>query len=315
MNDRILELLERAVRRRRPLKARTNAIRLVNSVGDGLEDLLLDQYGRHFCAQIFHERWLAHKEWLTTFVRERLGGEYLVVKDRTVSPLSRPDAFKTSVWIGHAPSTTVVHEHGLRFGVDLNDGLNSGLFLDMRANRKLVGEMSQGKRVLNAFAYTCSFGVHCQAAGASSVTNVDISQKSLERGRKNYALNHITPVRNEFIRANAVEYCERALRIDNRFGLIVLDPPSFARHDGKVFTVKRDLASLVGTAWKLLHPGGAIFVATNFTGMTPKDLEAMVASSAAHRAIKRIRRLGQDRDFVGTGRSPESYLAAILVES
>ena len=314
MDDKTIGLLEAAVEKRQPLKNYANALRLVNGFGDGLDGLVMEQYGRHFVIQIFDKRWLREKEALAGFVKNRCDGQYLIIKDRTESVSSHPDAIKASVWIEYAASQTIVQENGLRFGVDLNDTLNSGLFLDMRHNRKVVARLANGRKVLNCFAYTCSFGVYCRSAGALSVVNVDISRKSLCRGRSNYELNQLVPSYNEFIRADAAQYFKRAVKKDNRFDLIILDPPSFARHEGKTFSVKKDLGRLIDSAMKVLNPGGFLFVATNFSGMSHEHLEDMISAAAPERRIKRVQHLGQDEDFVGSGLLPESYLAAVLVE-
>lgn len=301
------------MRRRRPVRRHTNALRLVNGLGDGLKGLVLEQYDRHLVAQIFHERWLEEREGLADFVKTRCSGRYFVVKDRTEGSSSRPGAFKTDVWIEHPTSKTIVEEYGLTFGVDLNDTLNSGLFLDMRRNRVIVAALAAGRKVLNCFSYTCSFGVHCRNAGAVQVVNVDVSPRSLARGRANYELNRLTAAENEFIRGDAVQYLKRALVKANHFDLVILDPPSFARHDGKTFTVKKDLGRLIDSAVKVLNPDGALFVSTNFSGLSHGHLEEMTRAAAVRRRIKKIQRLGQDADFPGSGRMAESYLAALLV--
>ncbi|MBF0569465.1 MAG: class I SAM-dependent rRNA methyltransferase [Candidatus Omnitrophica bacterium] len=312
--DKIIRSLQEAVGKRAPLKSRTNALRLVNSFGDDLDGLVLEQYGRHCVAQVFEEHWLKEQRLLADFVKEELGAEYFLIKDRTQSASSKPDAIRMNVLIDSGSSRTIVEEDGIKFEVDMNDTLNTGLFLDMRANRKVVGERARGRKVLNTFAYTCSFGVHARAGGASAVVNVDISRKNLERGRINYQLNQLPSAENEFIRADAVQYLERAVKKDNRFDLIILDPPSFARHEGKVFSVKKDLAHLLRMAIAVLEPDGTLFVATNYSEMTHDYLEGLIETEARDRAIKKIERFGQDEDFVGSGLMPESYLAALLVE-
>ncbi|MBF0484363.1 MAG: class I SAM-dependent rRNA methyltransferase [Candidatus Omnitrophica bacterium] len=309
----IVDLLKSAVKKRESFRAYTNAIRLVNGVGDKLDGLVLEQYDQYFVAQIFDRRWFKEKVVLIELVKE-LGGKYFVVKDRGSSASSQSDDIKREVWIEVDTSKTVVEEQGLKFEVDLNDTLNTGLFLDMRHNRKTVAELARGRKVLNCFAYTCSFGVYCRAAGAVSVINVDVSKKCLDRGRKNYELNNIVSEPNEFIKADAVEYLTKAVKKENRFDLIILDPPSFSRCDGKTFSVKKDMACLIKLAVKVLNPGGVLFAAVNFSEMTAKDLEFMVVDAKLAAGIKNIKYLKQDKDFIGTGLVPESYLAAVLVE-
>lgn len=310
--DDVTQLFITAFNKRQGLRAQTNAVRLVNGYGDGLEGLFLDQYNHHINIQILETSWYEHYPLILSLVQEYCGAEYVIVKDRTGTASSEAGKFPVLVLLENAASQTEVVENNCKYAVDLNDTLNTGLFLDMRANRALVAGLAWGRKVLNAFAYTCSFGVACRLQGASAVVNVDVGRKCLERGRHNYALNGLEPAANEFIRADVVEYLQKAAKKDNRFDLIILDPPSFARHDGRVFSVKKDLAPLVKAAMKVLNPKGLIFVATNYTEIAVETLEDMVYDSADERTVKPVRALGQDTDFVGSGLMIESYLAAVL---
>jgi 23S rRNA (cytosine1962-C5)-methyltransferase len=310
MKESISQTFARAFKKREALLKSTNAVRLVNGIGDGLNGLVIEQYNRHFVVQIFEKMWLEELTHIKRFFKEEYVADFLIIKDRSSSPSSNPDAFRTEVLIEQAPSTTIVEEYGVKFSVDLNDGLNSGLFLDMRQNRQVVRALSKDKKVLNCFAYTCSFGVHCKAAGAVSVSNVDISQKCLQRGRNNYELNQLPVGEYEFVRADAGYYLDRAVLKGNRFDMIILDPPSFSRHDKQVFSVKKDLEGLIHLSLKALNPGGHLFVATNFSGITALHLQAMLP---ANQKFNTVEQYTQDKDFIGTGRSAESYLAAMLV--
>jgi 23S rRNA (cytosine1962-C5)-methyltransferase len=314
MNSRTVDLLETAMNKRQLLRRHTNAVRLVNGSGDGLKGLVLEQYDRHFVAHVFDAQWIAQKDALTNFLKHRCAARYFIMKDRTESGTFSADDLKITVEIAEVSSQTIVQENRLKFAVDLNDTLNSGLFLDMRRNRKLVAGLAKGCKVLNGFAYTCSFGVYCRAAGALSVVNVDISRKSLARGRVNYQLNQLMPAPDEFVSADVVRYLKRALKKDNRFDVIILDPPSFARYEGKTFSVKKNLAELIDLAIKVLNPNGNLFISTNLSEMSHDQLTNMIFSAVPKQRIKNIRRLGQDEDFPGSGRMPESYLAAVLVK-
>ena len=314
MDKKTIDLIEAAISKRKPLRKITNALRLVNGLGDALPGLVLEQYDDHYVIHLFNKRWIAHKEVLAEFVETRLGASYLIIKERLDPQALKSEQINASVYIDQAPSRTVVQENALHFGVDLNDGLNSGLFLDMRRNRKIVAGLTKGAKVLNCFAYTCSFGVYARASGASSVINVDISRKSLERGRENYTLNQLDYAETEFVRADALTYMKLALKKGNRFGCVILDPPSFARHDGKIFSVKKDFSELIDAAMNILEPGGVLLAATNFSGLSHQALEDMVVAGGREK-VKSIKPLGQDTDFRGSGRMPESYLAALLVKT
>ena len=311
MDKKTISLIWTAAAKRRPLKKITNALRLVNGLGDGLPGLVFEQYYRHYVIHLFDKEWIPQKEALAGFIQTCFKPNYLIIKERLDPKALKAEQINASVRVEHGSSQTVVRENGLSFGVDLNDGLNSGLFLDMRRNRKFVAGFTKGTRVLNCFAYTCSFGVYARDCGAREVVNVDISRKSLERGRANYGLNQLVYGKNEFVRADAQEFMGRAIRKGDRFGCVVLDPPSFARHAGKVFSIKKDLAILVRSALDVLEPGGILFVSTNFSGITRGELKRLVLAGGKEK-VTLMKQVGQDADFPGSGRMPESYLAGLL---
>lgn len=166
------------------------------------------------------------------------------------------------------PSFTVV-ERGLRFEVNLHRYLDSGLFLDHRETRRLVGQAARGRRVLNLFAYTGSFTVYCAAGGARATVTVDMSRTYQDWTRRNLALNGLAdPVRHQLVTGDVLTYLAAAGARRERFDLIVLDPPSFSnsKRMQASFDVQRDHAGLVAQAGALLAPGGALYFSTNRQG-------------------------------------------------
>ncbi len=312
LNDRTLQLFKNAFAKRESLRKITNAIRLVNGKGDLLDDLLIEQYANHFVAQIYHPRWLEQAQFLTDCLQDHFQVDYFILKDRCKDTSANPDAFKSHVLVANKPSKTIIQENGLKFEVDLNNGLNSGLFLDMRQNKLLIAQSCKDKKVLNCFSYSCSFGVYAKHFGAYEVINVDISKKILELGKRNYELNDLTPGPFEMVKLDTVKYLERAVKKDNCFDIIIIDPPTFARVEGKVFHVQKALPKLIENALHVLNPHGKLFVSSNLTSLSHNHLEHMLKVSS--RIPKKIHRLGQDKDFVGSGLIKESYLAAIWAE-
>lgn len=294
----------KAIQRRQKLAIATNAMRLINGAGDGLEGLLIDRYHKHVHAQFLSEHWHEHKEEISRILATCFPLEYLIIKSR------RGLGIKTEVLIGSDPCT-VVCEHGITFEVNLNDGLNCGLFLDMRRNRWMVAEASQQAKVLNCFSYTCSFGLYARAAGARQVINTDISRKILGRGKRNYQLNGITASPDEFVQVDSLFYLQRALKKGNHFDVIILDPPSFARNKGKVFQIKRDLPSMMEMAVAILNPKGRLMVSTNYSEISHADLENMLARALKGRRLFKVERIGQDEDFRASNSFKESYLAGL----
>jgi 23S rRNA (cytosine1962-C5)-methyltransferase len=299
--------LNTAIKHRARLSSITNAMRLVNGRGDDLDGLLIDRYDKHFHVQVLSEHWHKHMEEICRVLISQLPVAYLIVKFR------RGLDIKIEVLIGSQPQT-IVEEHGIKFEVNLNDGLNCGLFLDMRHNRWMVGQSCKGKKVFNGFSYTCSFGVHARVGGAQEVINTDISRKILERGGNNYQLNDLSPAPEEFVRASSISFLQRAFKKGNGFDVVILDPPSFARHETGVFQVKRDLPKLMALAVAVLNPAGYLLVTTNYSEISHADLERILSRGLNGRRVARIQRVGQDEDFRGSNSFKESFLVGLWVK-
>jgi len=316
MPSQIPGLFEKAFRYREALSLSTNAMRLVNSKGDGLDGLIVDRFNKHFVVYILDAGWHPHKNIVREVLVGRFDIDYLLFKDRTVSDTRSAEKIAVEVVVDRQGSQTIVEENGLRFQVDLNDHLNQGLFLDMRNNRKLVASHAQNKEVLNCFAYTCSFGAYCRKFGATRVVNVDISSKFLKRGEENYRLNRLPTGRSEFLHEHALQYIERAVKRNNFFDIIILDPPSFSRYEGKVFSVKKDIPSMIEKALCALKSSGILFVSTNLSSISRAQLEewSFRAAKKVQRKIVEIDRLSQDIDFRGSGLMKESFLSALLIK-
>jgi len=159
----------------------------------------------------------------------------------------------------------VIVEGGLRFIVNLEAYLDTGLFLDHRALRAIARARAAGRRMLNLFAYTGSFTVYAAAGGATATDTVDLSNTYLDWAARNFAANGIDLQRNALIRADVLAWLEVARAEGRRYGLIVLDPPAFSNSkamDG-VLDIQRDHVTLVSAARALLDPGGELYFSTN----------------------------------------------------
>jgi 23S rRNA (guanine2445-N2)-methyltransferase / 23S rRNA (guanine2069-N7)-methyltransferase len=155
-----------------------------------------------------------------------------------------------------------VHEGGCRFLVNLSDYLDTGLFLDHRLTRALIGELAARRRFLNLFAYTGTATVYAARGGASSTTTVDLSSTYLEWARRNLQLNGVSGRQHETVRADCLDWIKTAR---DRYGLIFLDPPTFSNSksmDG-TFDVQRDHAWLLRATARLLTPDGILIFSTN----------------------------------------------------
>jgi 23S rRNA (cytosine1962-C5)-methyltransferase len=173
---------------------------------------------------------------------------------------------------------TVVREAGLQYGLDFAAGYSAGLFIDQRANRNFVRRIAP-KKLLNTFAYTCSFSVVAAQTGAATVS-VDLSKKSLDRGRENFALNGIDQAGHQFIADDVLDVLPRLARRGERFDCIILDPPTFSRgNKGRRFQVEQDMEKLVTAALEVAEPNARILLSTNCARLNVRDLEQIARYS------------------------------------
>ncbi len=212
----------------------------------------------------------------------RIFGKYLPqqASERGVPALLRGEA-------GGALETEV-REAGVTYGLDFAGGYSAGLFIDQRANRARLRGWKP-KRVLNTFAYTCSFSVVAALAGAETVS-VDLSKRSLTRGEENFARNGLDPkAGHRFIADDVLAVLPRLARRGEKFDAIVLDPPTFSRNQaGAAFQVQRDFGQLVTLALEVAAPGARILLSVNHSAMRVADLEW-----AARTALKLAGRSGR----------------------
>lgn len=159
---------------------------------------------------------------------------------------------------------TTVHEYGAQFQVNLSDYLDTGLFLDHRWARRELGRLSQGKNVLNLFAYTCTASVQAALGGAREVTSVDLSKTYLAWGEDNFRLNALPLREHQFIQADCLQWLQRQPP-QQRYDVIFLDPPTFSnsKRMQDVLDVQRDHVMLLKLAARLLKDDGVILFSNN----------------------------------------------------
>ncbi|RUO55711.1 bifunctional 23S rRNA (guanine(2069)-N(7))-methyltransferase RlmK/23S rRNA (guanine(2445)-N(2))-methyltransferase RlmL [Pseudidiomarina homiensis] len=159
---------------------------------------------------------------------------------------------------------TTVHEYNAQFEVNLSDYLDTGLFLDHRWARRELGRLSDGKNVLNLFAYTCTASVQAALGGAQQVTSVDLSKTYLSWGEDNFRLNGLPVRQHQFIQADCLQWLQRQPP-QQRFDVIFLDPPTFSnsKRMQDVLDIQRDHVMLLKLAARLLKDDGVILFSNN----------------------------------------------------
>lgn len=245
-----LEWLDVAIQNRL-LTEGTDAFRLADS-----SRLWVERFGS--AGMISHQSTLP--DGLIEETRKRLGSGPLFVRRLVHGPGSanRPER------VGGIGSETIfsAHEAGLTFEVDFSSGYSCGLFLDQRANRARLKALAP-RRVLNCFAYTCSFSVVAAAAGAVT-TSVDLARAALNRGRRNFDRNGLPTQGHRFLEDDARDALPRLARRGEKFDAIILDPPTFARgRGGRVFQVEDHIENLLRMALECATEETNILISTN----------------------------------------------------
>jgi 23S rRNA (cytosine1962-C5)-methyltransferase len=205
-----------------------------------------------------------------------------------------------------------VLESSARYLVRPDSGLSVGLFLDMREVRDWLRTMSRGRTVLNLFAYTCSLGVSAALGGAQRVLNVDLSRQALAWGQANYQLNDLAADPHDFVFGEAFDWLGRFARRDQRFDMVIVDPPSFS---STPFSVLRDYPRLVEAAARIVAPAGILLAATNHSSTSDERFEAWLHDglTRANRYARLLRRWHEPAmDFpMPAGRGPSLKVRAL----
>jgi 23S rRNA (cytosine1962-C5)-methyltransferase len=309
-----LETIRAAVRRRDRVADVATAYRLVHGEGDGLPSLICDRY----------DRWLVVQ--LMSAGLERFRGEILAALLELLDPtgvLARNDVplrakenlpVAPELLHGSVPQEVEIVEHGVRYLAAPWEGQKTGAFLDQRENRAFVGALARG-RALDCFSYHGSFALHL-ASRADRVTALDISAAALARAAENCALNAITNV--DLVEANAFDYLREREQAGDRFDMIVLDPPAFAKNRSAVPAALRGYKEINLRAMRLLARGGLLFTASCSFHLTKPLFLDMLQSAAADSgrriALREVR--GQPLDHPEVLTIPETgYIKGALLEA
>jgi 23S rRNA (cytosine1962-C5)-methyltransferase len=309
--------LDAAIHLRRSMLGWTGpgtACRLVFSEGDGLSGCTVDQYDRWLVVQFTSLGLAQRREMLVELLIDLLRPEGILLRtERGIGQLEGIELHDGVLW-GHVPGEPlIIEEEGIRFRVNLFEGQKTGFYLDQRENRRAVARLALGRRVLDAFCYTGGFGLQAARAGARAVLGVDLSEPALALAYENARLNGLDQV--SFLRADVFKQMEALQRAGEQFGLIVLDPPKFARARSAVEEALRGYRRLQTLALRLLESNG-ILVTCCCSGLITMDmLENLLAQLAAEeqRDIQILQRRGQAADHPVSVTCPESsYLKCLI---
>jgi 23S rRNA (cytosine1962-C5)-methyltransferase len=301
-----VRILHEAAQSRRPLWDRTDALRLHDADQDAVSGLTVELYGDFAVLEAYERQVHEEREhWAAALLELGVHGVYYKQRLRADLRKQSQSQLAPSEPIAgrHQPQALEVHEGELRFLIRLGDGLSTGLFLDQRDNRAYLAAHCRGARVLNLFSYTCSFSVAAGVGGAREVTSVDLSRSFLQRGDANLRLNQLDASCHRLLKADARKWLSRAVRREERYDWIILDPPSFASVGGSAFSVQGDYSNMATDCLRLLSSGGRLLAVLNHRGTRREELRRSVvdAAHAAGRRIDALEELGGPIDCVSRG--------------
>ncbi len=265
---------------RRRLALDADAYRLVHAEGDELPGLVVDRYAGVAVCEAYESAW---ERYLGDIAR------FLVREHNFETILSRPPGRRPGALAGNVPEAPVVIREGaVRFPVDLVGGQKTGFFLDQRENRRRLGGLAGGARVLNLFSYSGGFAVAALAGGAVRALNVDASAAALELAREAYRLNGLPVAEADFVAGDCFRVTRDLVASGERFDVVVVDPPAFVKRKGELAGGLRGYKDINLQALRLLAPGG-LLLTCSCSALVSEVQFAQALSAAALDACRGVR--------------------------
>lgn len=294
----------------------TTCYRLVHGEGDSLPGLVVDIYGTTAVIQCHSVGMYRSRQEIAAALRATYGERLTAIYDKSSQTLPyKADLGAVDGYLrGHAErASQVILEHGERFLVNWEEGQKTGFFLDQRENRELVKRYAAGRTVLNTFCYTGGFSVYALSGGAKEVVSVDSSERAVELATENMKLNFGDTANHTEIAADAVEYLKE---IGDRYDLIILDPPAFAKHHKVLSNAMQGYRRLNARALSQIRPGGILFTFSCSQAVSKELFRTTVFSAAAiaGRKVRILHQLTQPADHPINIYHPEGeYLKGLVL--
>ena len=292
----------------------TSVFRLVHAEGDGMPGLIVDFYNGTAVMQMHTVGMYLVRDLLTKALHAVLGDQLKAIYDKSEKSLP----FKAGVdsvdsYLFGENKETEVLENGLRFKVDWLEGQKTGFFIDQRENRQLVQHFSKNRDVLNMFCYTGGFSFYAMKGDAQLVHSVDSSAKAIELSNHNVELNFPGDTRHQAFAADAFEFMHD---IKDRYDLIILDPPAFAKHRDAVHQALQAYKRINTRAFEQIRSGGILFTFSCSQVVSKEKFREAVFSAAAisGRNVRILHQLTQPADHPVNIYHPEGeYLKGFVL--
>ncbi len=291
----------------------TNVFRLVHAEGDNLPGLIVDYYNGVIVMQMHSAGMYRLRNDFAEILKEIMGEKVTAIFDKsqdTVPYMSGIEAKNEFLYGSSGP--VKITENGFQFIVDFTSGQKTGFFIDQRENRKILAGYTAGKNVLNMFGYTGGFSVYAMK-NADSVHTVDSSASAIDLANENIRLNYGDDKRHESVKTDAFSYLEN---IRDKYDLIILDPPAFAKHNNVLANALQGYKRLNLKAIEQIKPGGIIFTFSCSQVVSRENFRKSVFAASANtgRRVRILHQLGQPADHPVNIYHPESeYLKGLVL--
>ncbi len=292
----------------------TNVFRLIHAEGDGMPGLIADFYNGTVVLQMHSVGMFLIRKDLVKALQEVLKEKLKSVYDKSSKTLPfKADINPVDEYLFGENHEIEVLENGLKFKVDWEDGQKTGFFIDQRENRKLVQEYAKNRDVLNMFCYTGGFSFYALKGGARLVHSVDSSARAIDLTNENVELNFSGDKRHEAIVADGFEYLKN---IQDKYDLIILDPPAFAKHRDTLPQALKGYKRINTRAFEQIRSGGVLFTFSCSQVVSKEKFREAVFSAAAiaGRNVRILHQLTQPTDHPVNIYHPESeYLKGLVL--
>lgn len=292
----------------------TNCFRLVHGEGDGLPGLVLDYYNGVVIILCYTLGMYRQRHDITEALKEVLGEKLKTVYYKPIDlPFSNNDDPRGEEYLfGKPVAFTEVLENGNRFIINWEEGQKSGFFLDQRENRRIVGEVSKGKKVFNGYSYSGGFSIYSLKNDADKVVSVNISEKAIALTNENVKVN-FSDVNHTSVVSDVLEYLKKDTELYN---VIILDPPAFAKKMAARHNAVQGYRRINYEAIKRIKKGGFLFT-FSCSQVVDKTLFANTVKAAAidaGRSVRLIKYLSQPEDHPVNIFHPETeYLKGLCL--
>lgn len=290
-----------------------NVFRLIHGEGDGLPGLIADYYNGVIVMQTHSVGMYRIRRELAGILSGLPHLKISAVYDKSGSTIPFMSGIRPENEFLHGSSESViVTEYGFRFRIDWVGGQKTGFFIDQRENRKLLGEFTKDRSVLNMFGYTGGFSVYAMK-NARLVDSVDSSAQAVQMADENVRLNFGDDPRHTSIQADAFEFLNG---IKGKYDLIVLDPPAFAKHNNALDNALQGYKRLNMKAIQMIKPGGIIFTFSCSQVVSRENFRKSVFAAAANtgRKVRILHQMSQPPDHPVNIYHPESeYLKGLVL--